>query len=329
MALQKVNIDLYIYTGTAGSYVDSDLKYSITKERISSQDNIVVEVGQLVRDYIDQTFNNDYLSQCVWASAVVEYIDEDTGVAYLSGSPQIFTYLAVDGYGYFEDEINPELERHALITTNNIYLPENTNGRLPIFAEGVGKVTIGGSDTQITDSGNTNQKLQYVTVASDSGTVLVYDTDDTTLLKTITVNEVCEPKYNPYKVTFVNKYGAYQDIHFFKRTNETLQVTDKNYKRNIINQSTVSYNTYDGQRERYEVNGITSLQLNTGFVKEDFNSALEELFLSEYTWIRWEGKTLPVMPKSKSMNFKTSLNDKLINYTVDFEFAFNKINNVR
>ena len=31
----------------------------------------------------------------------------------------------------------------------------------------------------------------------------------------------------------------------------------------------------------------------------------------------------------KSFVFKTSLNDKLINHTIDFEFAFNKINNVR
>ena len=45
--------------------------------------------------------------------------------------------------------------------------------------------------------------------------------------------------------------------------------------------------------------------------------------------IRYDGKTLPIIPKSKSFVQKSSVNDKLINYTVDFEFAFNKINNVR
>ena len=107
--------------------------------------------------------------------------------------------IATDGYGYFEEGTNPELSRNALISADNIYLPENTIGRLPIFAEGVGKVTIDSVDTQITDNGNTNQKIQYVTIPQNSSTIQVYDTDDLTLLKTILVTNQCEPKYTPYK----------------------------------------------------------------------------------------------------------------------------------
>ena len=59
------------------------------------------------------------------------------------------------------------------------------------------------------------------------------------------------------------------------------------------------------------------------------NETIEELFLSENVWIRYEGKTLPVIPTSKAIAFKTSLNDKLIDYTVNFDFAFDKVNNVR
>ena len=80
------------------------------------------------------------------------------------GSPVINTYLATDGYGYFEEGANAELSRNALITTNTLYLLEGTDVKLPIFAEGVGKVTIDTVDTQITDSGNTDQKIQYVTI---------------------------------------------------------------------------------------------------------------------------------------------------------------------
>ena len=58
-------------------------------------------------------------------------------------------------------------------------------------------------------------------------------------------------------------------------------------------------------------------------------STIEELFLSENVWIRYNSKTLPILPQTKTMQKKTSLNDKLIDYTVDFKFAFNKINNVR
>lgn len=329
MALERVDLSIYIYTGTSGSYSDTDLKYTLSKDRLSTQDNIILEISQLVRDYIDVTFNNDYNSTAIWVSVATSYIDSDTGEEYASGGTSTNHYLALDGFGYFEDDINPTLSDNCLMTTNNVYLPEGTAGKLPIFAEGVGKVTIDSVDTQVTDSGNSSQKIQYITIPADSDEVKVYDTDDTTLLKTVTVNNICEPKYTPYKVTFVNKYGAYQDIYFFKKTTERFEVSDEVYKRNSINTSTADYNTYDGQRQRYNVNAVTTVSLNTGFVKEDFNSALEELFLSENVWIRWDGQTLPILPKSKSMAFKTSLNDKLINYGVEFEFAFNKINNVR
>jgi len=69
--------------------------------------------------------------------------------------------------------------------------------------------------------------------------------------------------------------------------------------------------------------------MNTGFIKENMNQTIEELFYSENVYIRYENKTLAVIPKSKSLQYKTSLNDKLINYTVDFDFAFDRINNVR
>jgi hypothetical protein len=40
-------------------------------------------------------------------------------------------------------------------------------------------------------------------------------------------------------------------------------------------------------------------------------------------------QTIPVLVKTSSMTFKTSLNDKLIEYTIDFEEAFDYIQNVR
>lgn len=328
MSLKTIDLKLYIYEGTSGSYTDSDLKYEIQKSIIGSDTNVVFEIGELVRDYLDLTFNNDYLSKCVWVTTIGTAVD-DAGIVYTYGSPISDTYLAVEGYGEFEDEINPTLSDNALMTSNTIYLPENVAGKLPIYAEGVGKVTIDSVNTQITDNGNTNQKLQYVTIPANSSTIQVYDTDDTALLKTITVNNVCEPKYTPYKVTFVNKYGAYQDIYFFKKSIKSFNVTDEKFKKNTVSNSTITYPVYKGQEERYNTNAKTSITLNTGFINEDSNSTIEELFLAEHVWIRYDSQTLPIIPKTKSITLKTSVNDRLANYTVDFDFAFNKINNVR
>ena len=326
--LDRAELQLYIYDGTSGGYSASDLKYTLSKSRISTQDNILFEISELVRDYIDLTFNNDYLSKTKWVTAITRLYDAD-GTEFATGSPVTNHYLALDGYGYFEDGINPQLSDNLLMTNTRIYLPENTAGKLPILAEGVGKVIIDSATTQVTDNGNSNQKIQYLTIPANSSTIQVYDTDDATLLATVTVDNVCEPKFTPYKITFVNKHGAYQDVYMFKKSIERMNVKDEVYKANIIDASSLTYATYKGQQERYNVSATKSLEMNTGFVDENFNQAIEELLLSENVWIRWEGKTLPVLVKTKDMTYKTSLNDKLINHTLQFEFAFSKINNIK
>lgn len=327
MALKRIELDLYIYNGLVTD-IPLEPQYQIKKQRIDTHNNITLEIGELIRDYISVYFNNDYVSYTKWVRAVVTYFDSSDH-PFTYDNPKVFEYIAFDGYGFFEDGTNPELQRNALISSNNMYIPENTAGKFPIFAEGVGKVTIDSTDTEITDSGNTNQKIQYISIPANSNEIKVYDTDDTTLLKTVSITNVCEPKFTPYKITFVNKYGAFEDLFMFKKSTEQMNVTSDLYKRNTIANSTSTYNTSEGQRSRYNVNGVTNIKLNTGFIIEDMNTTIEELFLSENVWIRYENKTLPILPKSQTLEFKTSLNDKLINYTIDFEFAFDKINNVR
>lgn len=328
MALKTVQLQIYIYQGTSGSYASTDLKYTLQNSLIGDDTNVIFEISELVRDYLNISFNDDYNSTTVWVTTVATLLDENNNV-FTYGSPITNHYLAVEGYGFFEDGTSPELSRNALITSNTIYLPENTAGKLPIFAEGVGKYIIDSTTTQVTDNGNSNQKIQYINIPANSSTIQIYDTDDATLVKTINVINICEPKFTPYKVTFVNKYGAYQDLYFFKKSVESFDVTDEMYKMNTISNATATYNKYEGQKQRYNSNASKSITLNTGFINEDSNSTIEELFLSENVWIRQGSDTLPIIPKSKSLTFKTQLNDNLANYTIRFEFAFNKINNVR
>jgi len=326
MSLKSVVVDLYVWDGTISDQPVTPA-YTINKSVISGQTNITLEIAELVRDFITITFNNDYNSIARYVRTVVSSFDDSDEP--FDTNPIVTDYVALDGYGYFEEGTNPELDRHALMSATNIYLPEGTAGKFPIFAEGVGKVIIDGVTTQITDNGNTNQKIQYVTIPADKSSIQVFDTDDSTIKKTITISNICEPKYTPFKITFVNKFGAFEDLYFFKKTSEVTNVTDELFKKNIITNTSSTYNTYENQRGRMNVNAQTSLTMNTGFIKENMNQTIEELFYSENVFIRYENKTLAVIPKSKSLQFKTVLNDKLINYTVNFDFAFDRINNVR
>ena len=130
------------------------------------------------------------------------------------------------------------------------------------------------------------------------------------------------------RIAFINKFGVLQTMYFFKKSIESLSITDSMFKRNIID-SNASYNTGDVQSQRFDVKADRNLTLNTGFVNEDFNQTIEELLLTENCWITYDGSTIAATPQNKDFTYNTSLNNKTINYTVAFSFASDYINNVR
>ena len=64
--------------------------------------------------------------------------------------------------------------------------------------------------------------MQYITIPQNSSTIQIYDTDDTTLLKTIKVTNICEPKFTPYKITFLNNMEHLRIFISLKRVQKAL-----------------------------------------------------------------------------------------------------------
>ena len=140
-------------------------------------------------------------------------------------------------------------------------------------------------------------------------------------------------KYEPIKVTFVNKFGALQDMFFTLKSIESTNVRSESYKRSVFNQDTLSYNTSQHQNQLFHTNANDKIVVNTDYLNDDYNEVIEQLMISEQTWMTRitndKELVLPVVPSTKSVTYKTSLNDKLVQYTVEFDMAFDKINNIR
>ena len=68
--------------------------------------------------------------------------------------------------------------------------------------------------------------------------------------------------------------------------------------------------------------------LNSGFVSESMNDSFKELLVSQYVWVVRSGVNYPVNVVDSSLTYKTALNDRLINYTLNFKYAFDTINNI-
>jgi hypothetical protein len=365
----RAEYEVRIWTGTSITDKPATPTYTMTKYNTSGDKNFPLELSELVRDYIYTEYYTEAVD-AVWVRYDAEYYrdtDPDGSPSSTGGK----TWLAFDGYGYFEEGINPREQvspvydsytPQLLQDNTTVYFIKGEDIKIPIFAESLASIsyTTGGAtsfwesvddfwDTydvswantattiNITDNGNSNQKIQYVNITgtdnlNDGDTITITNGvfTDTTI---ITLKEICELKYVPYRVVFYNKYGALQDLWFNKKSVETINVTSSNYKRNIIEFAstlpTSDYNIYKHANRRFDVVANETIQLSTGYVVEALNEPVKQLLMSESVWIDDGTNVYPVNVDTNSLQMKKSVNEKLIAYTLDFSFAFDKIQNVR
>jgi len=373
-SLATATLQLYIYEGAknTGSPNAADLKYTITKSELEANNYVVFEISELIRDYIDVKYDGEYDSYCVWANAVISAAESDgTAISSPTVTPSDYTnqFVAVDGYGYFEEGVNPEPSRTLLQSNKIIYRPSDYNVNIPIFAEDTTSVTYFYNNTEIrtdtiSDDDNTNQKIQYIysyvnsdtdtyqeRVLNDGGTLeesVCLDrflrNVETSPVDKIIINSSGSPEivkirtldcsiYDPIKVTFVNKYGALQDLWFDKKSMNSINVQSNDYKASVMDfSSTPTYDTSAHQNRVLDLVGTESIAMNTGYIDEEYNEVFRQLMLSEQVWMTRLTDTeevFPLRPRTQSLQFKTRTNDKLVNYTVEFDFAFDKINTIR
>jgi hypothetical protein len=143
--------------------------------------------------------------------------------------------------------------------------------------------------------------------------------------QTLTIPEkiLCEIKYTPVKVSFINKFGVIQDLVFFKKREDSFSTNQQDFKANILRNGT--YLPHTGQKQIINKQASAKLKLSTGFYPEDFNEVFKQLQYSFIYWIDDE----PAILTGSNFAFKTSVNDNLINYSFDFEYANPDINDIR
>jgi hypothetical protein len=157
-------------------------------------------------------------------------------------------------------------------------------------------------------------------------TKIVIRTD--TSRKTLKVNTISECKYDPYRITFKNRFGADEDLWFFKKSAKSLKTMKEDFRSNEFK----AYNAGELTRQiqQYNKNGKESLVINSGFVVEELNESFKQLMLSEEVSLYdFNNNTFSAINITDSeIEFKTVTNDKLINYTINVEFSNDVINNI-
>jgi hypothetical protein len=139
------------------------------------------------------------------------------------------------------------------------------------------------------------------------------------IIKTLFTYPIEECKYTPVLCDFVNRYGGWQTLTFFKAQTNSVTAKGTDYK---LTQSALNYNPSIGQFKNLNINGKQSVKLNTGFVDENYSDLITDILLSET--ILLDGK--PARAKTSGSDLKTYLKDRNINYEMEFEYSYNLIN---
>tara|TARA_R100000734_G_scaffold12595_1_gene9346 strand:- start:7478 stop:8647 length:1170 start_codon:yes stop_codon:yes gene_type:complete len=281
----------------------------------------------------------------------------------------INTYLNAPYYG---ENINPTLSKDVLISNKIIYHKKGEDLHIPFFTstDGVNEVKFFDGATELSSKifggavANVRADRDDIKADNFTGALQVY-TADMTFLRTddssdtsksttgsgdttkvtyttpggtdveIEVREIEECKFTPYKITFINKFGALQDLWFFKKRTDQFSTEKENYYRTLLTTSStgVDFNRFAHSKSLLDITTQETFRMNTGFVSEDHNEVIKQLMVTEYAWIHEKGldseEPIPITPITSSFTSKTELNDKLLNFEVEFDYANSYIQNVR
>ena len=331
-------IELFLWNGTGSA--PASPQYTLSK-LITASSNIKTEynISPYIREYI--TFNTRQQPYNAWsASQTTQYVNVKVKrYKLVSGTYTLLDttdYKGYDGFGYYEQGYNPTLNYDILHdegTFNYLYdglspsVFDNRRAGFIMVKTGTSykaryrNLVTGAEFTQALTNNALIDVLRVYQSYYSSGNVLeILDTGDAVIWSaTFIPNQNC--KYDPVLCDFVNKYGCWQRTYFYAASNDTLTVDSQEYN---LMQTNTDYNTIQGQRQVFNNNGKKSIKVNTDWVTEDYKELLRQIMLSEKIIIN----DYPAKLNSKSTELFKNINTKMINYSLEFEYAFDVINSV-
>ena len=363
--LQAMSLTLKIGSGAIPS---GTANYVLSKD-YSINEVINFEISDLVRSefYHDFSIWNDLgftqspQGEVLWVYPFGDFTYSDNGAAPDSGdwgasNEQI---LVTDGWATMTN-ITPTAVTQTLLATSRERQVLLTNYEvLPIYQNSTNEVTKvsiiwkgGGADTQnitLAPSNDSRDAVVYLPVGPanlENTTIWAnavkpsqntsYDTYDvevtyassaTAIIATYKI--ICEPKYTPYQIAFINRYGVADFITFFKRSDERGNFTQDTYQKSIYNDGFTTPSLEVGKYNSFNVNSRNSLTLNTGFVDQDYDETIKDILMSEYVAVLENSQWVAVQPERGSIEYQKHVNQKLINYTLTFTYAFDERSLVR
>lgn len=361
-SLDEMSCNLYIYTGpstTPGSIDYALVKAYSVNEVINFEISALIR-DQFFHDFSIWNsigFEESPEGEVLWVALTGYWTFSNNGTVPESANWGVGTaklFMALEGWS--SNLNNPAITSKLLSVSRNRYVLESNFEMLAFRNQDVAEIEIAWSNgdadifytsptntappaagtdsqTQVVYVGvgpanlNNNPYLDNVILPSNHSAGEYYDVIFKTSLGVELFRQrytmVCEPKYTPYQLAFVNRYGVLDYLTFFKNSTEAGNFTSESFKRSIYNDGFTVPSTQLGQYTDFNINSRNQMVLNTGWLDQDYDAVMEDLMMSESVAILLEGEWWAVTPQRGSLNYQKELNG-LINYTVSIDIAFNQ-----
>lgn len=339
--------------------VPSGYRYVLFRDVFVSADvsfDIAPLVAEFIADTYDAGGTNSpsksELSTVVWCRVDYEvtYLDRLTSTSQIDqGSTDIFAVS--NGYHLFSEGANYTYSNVFLTNTKKIYVKEFEEEMIPLHlgewgnetpyrityddlrggttaldltsyysdVQPEGRILMIPTGTKVLDNWLNNNGSTAISPRTIDNYRLIVTNSAGAELDRVDIEVICEPKYTIHTIEFINRFGAWDYMHFFKASKERFSVTKEQYKRAIgsASSSGYSYDTTTQQIREFNKNGREVYLLNSGYVDETYGEVLKDIIMSERVMLN--GK--PANTLTSAIDVKSHINDKAFSYTLEVELA--------
>jgi len=304
----------------SGVYQSGDLFISKVK---SVWNGVRNEIEWLGFDYTDYTINNT-------PSVVKKFLTDSPRTIRIDTDQSYHLYfIANERFGAYQYNIKAYSGYNGTgslladgIVDNNIAVADSWNEiyfRIP-----VGTYDIGNIDPSLyTDSlfGSTpstalNGAASYTIHLEDN------TNQQTSEAFTFNVNQTCS-KYNEVRVHWLNRLGGYDAFNFYMKSIHTTDIKKDTFDQQHHDWTGNAYN-YDKQARgttEYNVALNKKVTVNTDYLSEAESVWMEDLATSPSVYIEQGNELIAVNIDPRRIQRKTSLNDKLMQYTFELNYS--------
>lgn len=163
-----------------------------------------------------------------------------------------------------------------------------------------------------------------ITADTYSYGVSVYD--GTTYSDEIKIKQVCNARFTPVNITFLNQLGGYESFYFRLVNKRTDNFDRKSYQKldytySSGNMVPIINSTVNAGGVNYAVSKTATMRLSSDYITIAENNWLRELIASTDVYLTYNNYFYPVLIKSSTWEEKVNVADKMVQFNLDVDFG--------